>query len=165
RNFVWGYSIVEIIVYLAIFTAISILVINSFMIILSSFNKTNTNRKLLESGSVAMERISREIRRAESVDISNSTLITDPGILQLNMPAGGYMKFKKEINGEFYLYNNSNTGNNLLSQNVSMVSLIFRRIATTESEAIKIEMILQYSDGNNTKSEKFYNTIVLRGGY
>jgi hypothetical protein len=165
RNLVRGYSIIEIIVYLAIFTAISILVINSFLVILSSFNKTNMNRKLLESGSVTMERISRDIRHAASIDIVNSTMGTDPGILQLNMASGGYMKFKKETNGELYLYNNSSTGNNLLGQHVSLTNLVFRRIATTESEAVKIEMTLQYSDGNNIKSENFYNTIVLRGGY
>jgi hypothetical protein len=164
-NFIRGYSIVEIIVYLAIFTAISILVINSFLVILSSFNKTNMNRKLLESGSIVMERVSREIRHANSIDIVNSALGANPGILQLNMSAGGYMKFKEEINGELYLYNNSSTGNNLLGQNVSLTNLIFRRITTTESEAVKIEMTLQYSDGKNIKSENFYNTIVLRGGY
>jgi Tfp pilus assembly protein PilW len=160
-----GYSIVEIIVYLAIFTSLSILVINSFIVILSSFNTTNMNRRLLESGNVTIERISREIRQAKNIDITNSTLSTSPGVLQLTMPDTSYVKFKQETNGNLNLYENSTTGNNLLSQHVTVTSLIFKRITTTQSEAIKIEMTLQYSQGRNTKSVNFYDTIVLRGGY
>ena len=168
RNFISGFSIVEIIVYLAIFTSISILVINSFIIILSSFNTTNTNRKLLESGSIIMERVSREIRQAKSIDIANSSLNTSPGVLQLNSvnSEGDTKIIKLIVEGQnFNLYQNGDLTGNLLSQNISMDSLIFGRIATTNGEAVKIEMALQFSDGSNPKTENFYNTIILRGGY
>jgi len=164
-----GYSIIEIIIYLAIFTALSILVINSFIVILSSFNKTDINRKLLESGSVSMERISREIRQAKNVDITNSTIGTNPGVLQLNTTDSGgntiYVKFKKENDGSLKIYENSVNGNNLLTQYITATNLIFRRITTTQSEAVKIEMTLEYSRGGITRSENFYDTVVLRGGY
>ena len=57
-----GYSLVEILVYLAIFTALSVLVINSFILALASFSASRTNRDLLEGGATAMERMSREIK-------------------------------------------------------------------------------------------------------
>lgn len=168
-NLMRGYSIVEIIVYLAIFTAISILVINSFIVILSSFNTTNMNRKMLEAGTVTMERMSREIRQAKNVDIVNSFLNINPGVLQLNSTDSGgnsiTIKFKSENNGELNLYKNNNLEGNLLGNNLSVTNLIFSRITTTESEAVRVRMTLQYSEGNNTKSENFYDTIVLRGGY
>jgi Tfp pilus assembly protein PilW len=160
-----GYSLVEIIVYLAIFTAISILVINSFIIILSSFETTNMNRKLLESGVVSMERISREIRQAQNVDPSSTSTILvlnstdsseDPMVVKF-LNEGGLLNIYKN--------NNEDPEGNLLGQNISVTSLVFRHITTTESEAVKIEMTLQYSMGNNTKSENFYDTIILRGGY
>lgn len=164
-NLVWGYSIIEILVYLAIFTALSILVINSFILILSSFNTTNINHKLLESGVVSMERMSREIRQAQNVDASTtSTTLVLNSTDSLGDPM--IIKFINE-NGLLNIYKNNNLEpeGNLLGQNISLTNLIFRHITTTESEAIKIEMILQYSKGNNNKSENFYNTIVLRGGY
>ena len=164
-----GFSIVEIIAYLAIFTALSILVINSFIVILSSFNTTNMNRKLLESGTVSMERISREIRQAKNIDIANSSLGSNPGILQLNSTDSGgnalVIKFKDENNGQLNLYSDGSLKGNLLGQNVTITSLIFNRISTTQSEVVKIEMTLRYSLGHKTKSENFYDTVVLRGGY
>lgn len=168
RNLVWGFSLIEIMVYLAIFTTLSILVINSFIVILSSFNTTNMNRKLLESGTISMERISREIRHAKNIDIMNSFLESNPGALQLNSTdsSGNSMtiKFVNE-NSNLNLYKNDTLEGNLLGQNISVTNLTFNRITTMQSEAIKIEMTLQYSGGNNIKSENFYDTIVLRGGY
>ncbi len=168
RNLICGYSIIEILVYLAIFTALSIVVINSFIVILSSFNTTNMNRKLLESGSVVMERMSREIRQANSVDIAGSSFGSSPGVLQLNSTDesnnGIVIKFAV-VDQALNLYQDGNLLGNLLGQNVSITSLIFRKISTTNSEAAKIEMTLQYSKGQMIKSVNFYDTIVLRGGY
>jgi len=168
KNKFKGFSIIEIIIYLAIFTTLSVLVINSFITILSSFNTTNVNRKLLESGSFIMERMSREIRQAKNIDIASSTLGVSPGVLQLNSTnsAGAVMVIKFVIlNQIFNLYKDGSLVGNLTDNDVRITNLIFKRIITTESEAVKIEMTIEYSNGQITKSEKFYNTIVLRGGY
>jgi hypothetical protein len=165
KGLMFGYSIVDILVYLAIFTSLSVLVINSFITILSSFNTTNTNRKLLESGSIVMERVSREIRQAESIDTAHSS----SSVLQLNSidtntgnPA--IIKFAA-VGGALNIYKDGALIGNLLEQDISATSLIFRRIQTINSEAVRIEMALEYSRGQNTRTENFYNTIILRGGY
>lgn len=154
-----GYSLIEILIYLAIFTAMSILVINSFIIILSSFNTTNSNRKILESGLKSMERISREIRKADSIDIANTTSTN----LQLINNAG-VAKISSE-NNDLNLYLNNNLEGNLLDPNIDITNLVFRRITTAKSEAVKIEMTLLDTKSKNMKSGNFYNTIILRGGY
>ncbi|MFA6251339.1 MAG: hypothetical protein WC603_01800 [Candidatus Paceibacterota bacterium] len=163
-HFKKGYSLIEIIIYLAIFTALSILVINSFILILSSFNTTNTNRKLLESGVVSMERMSREMRRAQGVTFNSSSNIVLIGVGGFGDPST--VKFVGE-DGALNIYKNDNLEpeGNLLGPNVSLSSLVFRHITTTESEGIKIEMTLEYSSGNISKSANFYNTIIFRGSY
>jgi Tfp pilus assembly protein FimT len=163
-----GYSIVEMLVYLAIFTTVSIFIINSMIVVLGSFATTRTNRDLLESGSITMERISREIRQSKSVDIVNSTLGSSPGVLQLNSTdsARNAMIVKFIVSsGALNLYENGTSIGNLLGQNVSVSSLIFRRIATTNGEAVKIELTLQDTYSKNNQSQNFYNTIILRGEY
>jgi Tfp pilus assembly protein PilW len=158
-----GYSIVEILVYLAIFTAMSVLVINSFIVIISSFNTTNMNRKLLEAGSVPMERISREIRQAETIGVDSTG---DTLVLNTHDSLGNNLVIKFALEGsQLNLYKDDVLQAGLLGQNMSITSLVFRRITTTQSEAVKIEMTIQYEEGKDTKSENFYNTIVLRGGY
>ena len=163
-----GYSLIEMIVYLAIFTSVSVLVINSFIIVLGSFSATRTNRDLLESGAVVVERIAREIRQAESVDVANSTLGSSPGALQLNSNNSGgtpvIIEFRI-VNGALNLYEDDLLVGNLLGQNISVTSLIFRRISTTNGEGVKIELTLQDSISKNLQTASFYNTIILRGGY
>ena len=164
KSSIRGYSIIEILVYLAIFTAISILVINLFITILSSFNTANVNRKLLESGQMSMERMTKEIRQAKNIDISNSTNDS----LQLNSTdvSGNNVVIKlANISGNLDLYKDGVLIGGLFSENVSLTKLIFRRITTIHGEAVKIEMTLLYSDGRNIKSENFYNTVILRGEY
>lgn len=163
-----GYSIVEILVYLAIFTTMSIMVINYFIVVLGSLHTTRANRDLLESGATSMERIAREVRQADSVDIVNSTLSSSPGALQLNSTdsSGNPMIIKFSVtNGALNLYEDGSLIGNLLSENISVTTLVFRRIVTANGEAVKIELTLQSTDSDDSQSENFYNTIILRGGY
>lgn len=158
-----GSSIIEIMIYLAIFTALSILVINSFIVILSSFNVTSMNRSLLESGTASMEKITREIRQAENIDASS----TDASLVLSSRDGSGALVSTKFINeeGKLNLYKDGEMEGGLLDDNILITNLSFKRITTAESQAVKIEMTLEYSLGKETKSENFYNTIILRGGY
>jgi hypothetical protein len=159
-----GFSIIEIIIYLAIFTTMSIIVINSFITILSSFSAIRTNQDLLEGGSVSMDRISHEIRQAKNIDIVNST----SEILQLNSTdtSGNSAVIKlAKVGNALNLYEDGNLVGNLLPQNILLNSISFDRISTTNSEGIKIKIVLQDSRSKIGKTENFYNTIILRGGY
>ena len=162
-----GFSIIEIIIYLAIFTTISILVINSFIIVIASFSAIRTNHDLIDSGSMASERMSREIRQAKSIDLVNSQ--TNGGeVLQLNSTdlSGNnvIIKFIKEGN-DLNLYKNGTLVGNLLTQNIVLNSVSFYRTSNTNSEGIKIKMMMQDTRGKANKIANFYDTVMLRGGY
>lgn len=159
-----GFTLIEVIVYIAVLGIVSIAIISSSMTVNSSFNRTRITRDLLESGNNSMERIVREIRQANSVDIANSTLGSNPGVLVLNgKDSGGSNRIVKfsVLSGALNIYENNTLLDNLLNQNVTISNLIFRRISTGTGEAVKIEMTLT----NNSVSEKFYDTVILRGGY
>ncbi len=159
-----GFSVIEIIIYLAIFTTISVLVINSFIIILSSFSVIRSNHSLFDSGSIAMEKISREIRQADSIDIVNTT----NEILQMNSKDSSSnpvsVKFAKEDNA-LNLYRNGALVGNLLAPNIKLNSIVFTTFFTTKSEGVKIKMNINDTRNKTEKTENFYNTIILRGGY
>ncbi len=158
----------EMLIYLAIFTMLSILVINSLITVMTSFSTTRTNRDLLESGSTAVERISREIRQAKTIDVTNSVLGSSPGVLQLNSTDGsGNALIIKFITsgGALNIYEGGTLKDNLLGQNITINSLVFRRIVTTNSEAVKIEMTIQDNNSKSVKTANFFDTIILRGAY
>jgi len=161
-----GFSLVEIVIYIAIFAMLSLLVINSLMTVMSSFTTTRTNIILEEAGINSMERMSREIRGSNSIDLVNSDLVhgilklnyTDssgnPAIIQLSND-GGALDFYRE-----HLFIG-----NLLGSNATLESLSFTPINTAHSEAIKINMSIKSTYGHPTKTVNFYDTVVLRGSY
>jgi len=162
-----GFSIMEIIIYLAIFTTISIVVINSFIIILSSFKTIRSNHDLLDSGSIAMEKISREIRQAKSTDLINTTNTA----LWLNSTdssgSDAVVKIIKESNA-LNLYRSTSTPNllgNILSSNIIVNSISFDHISTINSEGLKIKIVLQDIRIKTRPTATFYDTVILRGGY
>ncbi len=161
-----GFSLIETIIYLAVFSMISLFVINSLLAVMSTFRITRTNRNLLEAGINSMERISREIRQSSSIDLANSNL--GAGVLQLNSTdqAGVpiVIKFSKESLA-LNIYEGNILSGNLLGNDMFLENLIFRRINTLQSEAIKIEMSLMDINSKSSKIVNFYNTIILKGGY
>ena len=171
-----GYSLVEIIIYVAIFAMLAVVVINSVIVVMASFTETRTNRDLQESGYTSLERISREIRQAKSIDVADSTLGgTNPsfGILVLNTTDGSgnarVVKFAV-VSGALDIYEGTTFANlaltgNLLNQNINTTSLIFRQITTTVGGAVKVEMTLQDQRGKARESQNFYDTIILRNEY
>lgn len=164
NNFDKGFSLVEIIFYLAIFATLSILVINSFIIILSSFRTTNSNRNLIEGGLNVMERVTREIRIANNINLTNTTST----ILELETLNEQEVLVTTKIiseNGDLNLYQDGILKGNLLTNNIDLTYLFFRIISTPQGQAIKIEMTLEETSSRTPKSKNYYNTIILRGGY
>ncbi len=163
-----GFSLIEMVVYVSIFAMLAVVVINSYMVIVASFNRTQTNRDLQESGNAVMERISREIRQAKSITVANSTLGTTPGTLEMaTTDASGTSATVKFIleSGGVNIYSNGTLIGNLVGQNVTATSLIFRQMTTTAGTGVKVELTLQDARGKEHRTENFYDTVILRGDY
>ncbi len=163
-----GYSIIEMLVYIAIFSAMSIVVIESIVVVIRSFETTRADRDLLESGHVSMEHMSREIRQAKSITVSGSVLNTNPGTVSLsgldssNNPRTVIFVLE---NSTIDMYENGELVGPILNANISAQSLVFRRIATPEGEAVKVEMMVSNTSQATPLSANFYDTIILRGEY
>lgn len=115
-----------------------------------------------------MERMTREIRNAESVDILGSTFASNPGVLALTTrDIVGNPKtviFSRSGTSLIITENGVVTGT-LTGQNVDLTNLMFYQTVTVKGSVIKIEMTVQDNRSLSRRSENFYNTITLRGGY
>ena len=163
-----GYSLIELLIYIAVFSALVILVMNVFIVFMSFFNEGRGNRAILESGNVVMDRISREVRGAVAVRDSTSTFGSSFGTLDLDTfdSNNNTTNIKFTVNnGGIDLIRGSTDLGNLLGSNVEVTNLVFRKIITAHSNAIKIEMTLKDKRDPNTLTQNFYNTVILRGGY
>jgi Tfp pilus assembly protein PilW len=163
-----GFSLVETIVYLTIFVAITVAIINSTVVLAKSYRNVGSIRAIENSAISSMERMTREIRDATSINNSLTTYNTNPGVLALNSTndAGTVETLRFYVSGNKLLLdrNGVNIGQLSLSD-ANISSLIFRSIATSTVSGVKIEMTIDNGSTTPYITKNFYGTAILRSSY
>jgi Tfp pilus assembly protein PilE len=162
-NLAHGFTLVEMIIYLALMTIITLVVVQSLIVVLKSNRSSFAEANLRNSGYSAMEGILREIYASESIDQISG------GILQMKQGGGtNIVKFATSSSLALNFYEGAGTptlAGPLTSKNILVKSLTFTQINTGKSLAVRIQMKLETTVNNITKSEWFYSTGILRGSY
>lgn len=160
-----GYTLVEMIIYVAILSIISLVITNTLVSFTRGYHTISALNEVDRSGVDVMERITRDIRAAKSIDIANSTFGSNPGVLTLIAISNGVStttKFylqsgvvKVDINGVYF-------GPLTLSGAV-VNSLIFSKLSTSVSSGVKIDMTISSTVGTAVESKNYHSTIILKG--
>lgn len=159
-----GYSLLELLVYIAIFSTLSILLIKSLVTSINVYAAAQSYRRVEAEGQLAMDRMVSEIRAATTITTAASTFNTNPGVLVLSgTDASGATTTVtfSVVNNQLQINDNGSVGT-LTSTSVSVPSLIFRQITTTLGSAVKIELTLTTTVGR-TLTTSLYDTAILRG--
>ncbi|MEK7588622.1 MAG: hypothetical protein AAB438_02275 [Patescibacteria group bacterium] len=157
-----GYSSIELIFYIALFSAITLVVINSMIVMVKAFQATTVNTELIQGSSV-MERISREIRSSYGISSISATdlVLNTKDIVTDNNKT---VQFRQNGNNIELFEDGVSTGY-LNIPNLIVSGLSFTQITTTEGLGIKIFFTVASNRYGSTRTEDFYNTVVLRGSY
>ena len=163
-----GLTLVETIIYLAITVVLLVIIVNMSLLFGGSQSRLATARVLNRSAQTALERMTYEIARATSVDIGESSLGVNPGVLGLHTTNNE----GDPIMDEFYLVDNTLvlvedgvvTGA-LTESDARVTSLVFSRITTLGSEAVRVVFTLEVGSGPLVRTQTFYTTVILRNSY
>lgn len=152
-----GYVVLELLFYIVFFVTLSLVVIDAMITMARAFKETSIQAELTQGGTI-MERISREIRQASSINlISANDLVLNTGV-------SNTMEFKF-ISPNIQLWDNGSNIGNLNTPNIIVTALTFTQITTTKGKAVKIAISFRSSQDNLSRIQDFYDTVVLRGGY
>lgn len=155
-----GYTLLEVIFYISLFVVFSIAIINSLVMMTKAFKETSVYSELAQGGNM-IERISREIRNANSIaHIGADTL-------KLNTKEGASDKtveFSLSGSDVRFLENDSFVGN-LNTPDVSVTALSFSQITTTQGTAVRVVLTVRSNRDGQNRTVDFYDTVVLRGDY
>lgn len=165
RNKIRGMSLIEMLVYVAVLALIFVLVISTIVSFTKSYKDVAANRRAERAGIDVLERISREIRDADSITVAQSTFGSNPGALTLVKTSGGtstttrfYIDAgvaKVDVNGTY--------SGPLTSSRVSVTELYLYRLTNSNTEAVKIDLTVQGTSGSVTKTKSFDTTVILKG--
>ncbi len=156
-----GYTLVEIIFYVALFAVMSVAVINAMLIMSRSFRERLITSDLTEGGNV-MERMVREVRKANDITSISSTDLN----LSTTDDSGNSktLEFLQSGNNIQLLENGVLTGN-LNSPNLYVVSLSLTQITSTNGKAVKISISVRSNNDQAGRAVDFNDTVALRGVY
>ncbi len=162
NNKIKAFSLVEMIVYLALMTMISLVIVQSIVTVIRS-NKESFNNNLIENSAVSvLERIKREAGRATSIDLVNSNL--QSGVLQmivaLEDDSTSTVKFILQ-GGVVNIYESGVLSGPLSMSGAEVSALKFNDIKNAKSEALRTVLTIK----SGLKTETFYSTEILRGSY
>jgi Tfp pilus assembly protein PilW len=158
-----GYSLIELVIYIALFALISVVIMNALVTVMRTYASAQGYRRLQTNGELIMERVVREVRDASTV-AGGSVYGAHPGTLSLSgTDTGGAPRTAvfSVINGALVLSENG-TSANLSTSEVTVNTFIVRHITTTNGEGVRIELGLTTTNGHIV-SAPFYATAMLRG--
>lgn len=162
-----GFTLVEITVYVAILSILTVAAVNTILIIRSSLGQIKAVRTLSQTEALVMSRITRAVRDAKSVNAAASAFDVSPGVLALTGP--GIPPASRVFSlsgGSVWLKEDALEAVALTPPGIIATSLIFRyAAASTTSQAVKIEMTLGVWSGRATTTQNVYGTAVLRNSY
>ncbi len=163
-----GASLVETLIYVFVLAILLIVVVKALASFSTSFRTISSGRAVENSAIVAFERITRELRDANSVTVGQSTLGTSPGILTFaTTDSSGTAKTIQFFltNQVLHIKEDGVDMGALTYSSARVTSLIFKMISTSVSQAVRISMTLESGAGSTYKSATFYDTAVLRASY
>lgn len=162
-----GFSLLEMIIYISILTIVLAIVINLTLLMTKSYSSMKVSHNINNSALSIMERLTREIRWSDNID-ENSVFGSDSSFLILNTLNDSQESLEKRFyieDGDFIIEQSLSDKNILNGDSVSVSKFLLTEIITPVSKMIKIELTLNSEWKGKSKSETFYNSIVLRESY
>ena len=156
-----GFTLVEMTIYVGLMATLTLAITQSLIVVLKSNRGSFAEVNLRNSGYGAMEGMLREIHSSDGITSPSAT----GSILQMTQGTTTVKFATSSSVSPLYFYEGPATTGPLTSKNISVKSLTFSKISTGKSLAVRIQMKLETTVNNVTKSEWFYGTGILRGSY
>lgn len=163
-----GFSLIEMLIYVATLVLVLLIIINTTLLMAKAYSGMKISYDINNSAVNIMERVAREIRWSEDVNLAQSVFNLDAGILSLNSldDLGGIVEKRFFIEGENLMFREAMEEANPLNINGIKVNRFFlTRVDLVRSKMIKIELELEGQLKDKIKTETFYNSIIMRESY
>lgn len=157
-----GFSLIEVLVYISILTLVLSIIIGSLITMAQIQERVIAGKAVDRSAVVALDRLLREVRLSDSIDIANSVFDVSESVLSVEREdVSGLLKFYV-LNDVFYLEKEGETYQ-LINKKVVVEDFFVNRVSSGESEAVRINLVLSYPYSDGSVEQSFYVTAILRG--
>jgi type II secretory pathway pseudopilin PulG len=163
-----GFSLVETLFYIALFSFLILSIASAMLLMVRSTERLRASRALQNDAVSALARIMFEIRGASGINDTQSIFGTHPGALALLSTDGAgaprAVSFSV-LNDSLYLFENGAPSGALTGSSTVISGIIFKKILTSRSIGVKIELTLSENGAASSNIQHFYSTALLRNSY
>ena len=157
-----GFTLIEMLVYLGIFTVVSTASV-TFLLSLDDFiDQYKVETALYRSGTNVMEQIVVELRQADQFDAGNS-VIENPSTGVLAIQNGVATTRFTKTGSSIVLTKNGVSYGNLNTNDVSVTAFTVYRYITTAGTLVRVHVRLSASVDETTKTVDLYGGAIIRG--
>ena len=151
-----GFTIIELIIYIAIFGMIVVGLISFALSVTTARAKTYASTEVEANGRIALAIVRGKVRAATAVTASGSVFNADPGVLRLQMPDGSVTIIDLDANdGRLRIKEGNAAPLYITSRDVKVTNLIFENLSQAgEREEVNIYLTLSY--GTRTSADYSY---------
>lgn len=160
-----GFSLLEMIVYTAILTFLIVIIMNILISLARSQSTLNSARSVGTSGTLSLERIAREVRGADSIDVVNSVFDTHPGVLVLNSTDEDSNPRTVEfslVSDALHMTIDDVDAGALTQTESTVTNLTFSRFVGGGTEGVRVEISLTNGEGDAEQAITLYTSAVVR---
>jgi hypothetical protein len=163
-----GFTLAETIVYAALVGLLMLVIVETTTAVALASRRSRAFLDINSAAISAFSRFSRDIRRATSVDMVNSTLNASSGKLVLNMrgDSDDMASTTFSLSGTRVMTNETGgISGGITPDSISVSNLTFRAFTLGTTTAVRVEMTLAPDASTTVPALNFYGTYVLRGSY
>lgn len=160
-----GFSLIEMLVYIAVLILMLAIIIDVVLSVVRSQRIIQSVMSIDNSAILGIERIEREVRQSDSVDIATSILSVNPGklVLKSTDESGNPRTVEFGLSSGRLMFKENGIEEGALTEaRAEVTSLIFRRFASSTIEGIRVEMTIESGTSTNYRTETFYSTSIVR---
>ncbi len=160
----FGYSIIELLIYIALFAFLSIILVQSLITVMKTYAASSKYRALQNNGELVMERLTREIRNSHEVSAISACGATSGTLTLASTDADDtdHINTFSTAAGHIRLATDGSGASDISTNEVTVTALSFCSITTPVGKGVKSKLILMTPDATPTYAS-FYSTVLLRG--
>jgi prepilin-type N-terminal cleavage/methylation domain-containing protein len=160
-----GFSLIEMVVYISILSIVTAGLIVAIVSILSTFAHLKGYEEMAHTGTTVLERISRESRRAHTVDTGGSTFGVHPGVLSLGTTdlSNNPSTIIFSLSGGKVMVQQGTLNAPLSTGDVVISNLVFTPVFGTNTTGINIDLTVEKNIKGATSTKQFRTFVVLDG--
>lgn len=162
-----GVTLVETLIYSAMAAIILGILGMMFIQIYGLYKDITIEPKTDRSVLLTVDRILKDIRSGQDINLENSVFGTTPGELYISAVENAVVvsKFYKLENGQIIYQENGGNENNLTSADIEITKLQFEYLTTGISEGVRVEIDASIEKDGGTEIKEYEGFAILRQSY